>query len=375
MMKKKLITVFSIVIFFSLAFTMAVLSAEQADTVALTAYKTTGTIVLDGSASESFWTDADDLIQSDIGGSGVNISIKAANNGTHVFLYATWTDDTKDDTRKGWEYNGTDWLNLGGNEDRLDFLWTNGTNTPVCGHDGGTGYQFDVWHWKATRSAPAGWADDKYMNDVSGSDGGRHGDAKTAGGYKDNSVVKQAAAAAEITTKLGNTTDVSAFTNDDRPYWDSDGNVIAWSGGNNGTELTNFISGYNTTVPSGSRGDVLAASKHDGSAWHVEFMRALDTEHLVDDVKFETGETYTFYLAFHNNSGGGSHKIIGGSSSPTALTMEFSANAPPTSTTTTTTTTTTTATTTTPPPATPGFLAVFGIVGIGFIIVVRRIRK
>ncbi|MHA2224926.1 MAG: ethylbenzene dehydrogenase-related protein [Candidatus Hodarchaeales archaeon] len=350
-------TIWFVVIVAFLTFSIFLLTSNMgvpnADNT-LTAYKGSGSVTLDATATESFWDDAASLVLSDVGSSTVDITLLAKHDGTYLYVYANWTDATKSDTRKGWEYNGTHWSNVGGNEDRLNFAWSNDSLvSPVCGHNPGdsSGLLFDVWHWKATRTDPAGWADDKYWD---GS--GRHSDAKTAGGYKENSVVYQAADAAEITSKLGNSSSVSSFSNDDRPYWDASGNVIAWSNGVNSTTLSDTITGYKTDLPTGSRGDVNVASNHDGSAWHVEYKRKLDTGNLADDIAFEVGTSYTFYVSFHDNSGDNNHEVFGGSSM-TALTLDVSSATGPSA------------------GSTPGFLIFVVPLGILTYIAFRKTRK
>ncbi|MHA2271632.1 MAG: ethylbenzene dehydrogenase-related protein [Candidatus Hodarchaeales archaeon] len=289
--------------------------ANTTQSTTLTASKTTATITIDGSASETAWSNAGSLTLSDYG-TAYDVTVKALYDATYIYVYATWTDATINDTRKGWVYNGTAWTNVGGNEDRISFAFTNTSSSMVCGHDPTTGTAgellFDIWHWKATRTAPAGWADDKYWSydaTQAREDGGRFSDAKTSGGYKDNSVVKQAANATEITDKLGNSSAVSAFSDDDRPYWDNLGVEIVWVDGANSTAIGNSIVGYTTTKPVGSRGDVSAEATHDGAAWHVEFKRKLDTGNSADDIAFAEGDTIEFYLNMHDNSGGASHII------------------------------------------------------------------
>jgi hypothetical protein len=274
--------------------------------------------------AEAAWGDADSLVLSDVDGEGVDITLYALHDDTYVYMFASWNDATENNRRKGWVFNGATWTNLGEDEDRMNFAWSIGGEEIVCGHNaGGSGtgdMLFDIWHWKATRTAPAGWADDKFW-----AGDGRHGDAKSAGGYKDNSVVKQAADSAAITAALGNATDVSAFSDNDRPFWDATGAEISWTAGVNATPLTDFITGYTTELPTGSRGDVHTGYEYTGTGWNVEYRRALDTGNADDDVVFTVGSTATFYVSTHNNSTEGAHYIYPTASSPGALTLEFSA--------------------------------------------------
>lgn len=327
-----------------LAFVVTVLFASQSatavsDGITLTASNTTATITIDGDNMESVWNDAEALIIPSIEGSGIDVVLKALSDDTYIYVFAAWNDGVLDNSRKGWSYNGTHWENVGGNEDRIEFAWSLGADI-VCGHNPATADEmlFDVWHWKASRTAVGGWTDDKYWD---GS--GRHADDKTDGGYSDNSVVAQAENSSVITTALGNSTNVAAFSNDDRPFWDNNDDEITWISGVNSTAISNFVNGYKSVVPTGSRGDVLAQSVHNGTAWNVEFKRALDTGNTADDVAFSAGSSIPFYVAIHNNSGDASHYKAGGFTPST-----FQLSIPAASTTTTSTTTTTTTTSTTP---------------------------
>jgi len=361
-------------VLFVLAFVVTVLFASQSaiavsDGITLTASNTTATITIDGDDMESAWNNAESLIIPSIDGSGIDVVLKALSDDTYIYIFAAWNDGVIDNSRKGWSYNGTHWENVGGNEDRIEFAWSLGADM-ICGHNPGTAEEmlFDVWHWKASRTAVGGWTDDKYWD---GS--GRHGDDATAGGYSDNSVVAQAENSSVITTALGNSTDVAAFSNDDRPFWDNDGVEITWTGGVNSTAVSDFVNGYKSVVPTGSRGDVLTQSVHNGTAWNVEFKRALDTGNANDDVAFSAGSSIPFYVAVHNNSGDASHYKAGGFASTT-----FQLSIPAIVTTTTSTTTTTT----TEPSTTPTVLdqtlligaAVVGLLVVGIIVVFIKRR-
>jgi hypothetical protein len=359
--QRKLLSILAVLGFF-----ITVLFASQSviavsDGITLMAVTTTDTITIDGELMESAWDDAEALIIPSIDGSGINVVLKALADDTNIYIFAAWNDTTLDNARKGWSYNGTHWENVGGNEDRIEFAWGVGSDI-VCGHNPGTAdaMLFDVWHWKAARTDVGGWADDKYWD---GS--GRHADVKTAGGYSDNSVVAQAADSTAITTALGNSTNVAAFSDADRPFWDNIGVEIAWTAGVNATPVGDFINGYKSVLPTGSRGDVVAESVYNGTAWNVEFKRALDTGNSDDDVTFVAGSSTPFYLAVHNNSGDDNHYRAGGATPTT-----FQLSVPSVSTPTTTTTPSTTPTTpTTPPPGGLDQTLLIGAAIVGILVV------
>ncbi|MHA2365751.1 MAG: ethylbenzene dehydrogenase-related protein [Candidatus Hodarchaeales archaeon] len=319
MIKRKILSILLVTMFLV---STSMITQSAAEDYMLTAEKIDESIMLDGVADEEAWENAVAVEDSDVDSSGNSIMVKAIHDETHIYVYAEWTDNstTESNTRRAFDFNGTHWTNLRGSEDRMNFAWAVGDEAIVCGHNagksGGDTMLFDIWHWKATRTGPAGWADDKNWD---GS--GRHSDAKTAGGYKDNSVVAQAVDAAAITAALGNTSDVSAHSSDDRPFWKADGTAITWTAGTT-TDITSatVIPGYLTEIPTGSRGDVLTGSKYASGTWSVEFKRELDTNNT-DDIMFEEGKTYTFYMSFHDNSGDASHFVVGGS--PQAYELEI----------------------------------------------------
>ena len=103
-----------------------------------------------------------------------------------MYILGVWTDLTGDESlaKDQWEFDGTVWSQPGGrNEDRIALMfdintsdW--GTNGIGCsaychlgetpGHDGRmranfAGETLDMWHWKAARSNPMGFADDKHV--------------------------------------------------------------------------------------------------------------------------------------------------------------------------------------------------------------------
>ncbi|MFW9805303.1 MAG: ethylbenzene dehydrogenase-related protein [Candidatus Thorarchaeota archaeon] len=332
------------------------------DGITLSPTMTTETITIDGQMTESAWSGADVLIVPSIHDSGINVILSALIDDAYIYVFAAWNDSTEDNTRRAWSYNGTNWENVGGNEDRITLAWSSGASI-VCGHNPASAdaLLFDVWHWKASRTAPAGWADDKYWDGY-----GRQSDAKTAGGYSENSVVVQADNASAITTALGNSTNVAAYSNDDRPFWDNNGVEITWTNGINATPVGDFIDGYKTEIPTGSRGDLIAGSVHNGTAWNVEFRRALDTGNTDDDIAFSPGSTIPFYLAVHNNSGDAAHFVAGGFSSP----ITFQLNIPSSSPTTTPTSTTTPTTPTTLPAGIDSTLLIGVAVAVVLVLVV-----
>jgi hypothetical protein len=108
--------------------------------------------------------------------------VTSAPTGPADFTGSVWTDLTGDESlaKDQWAFDGTNW-SQSGNEDRIALMfdinasdWGAGGCSTYChlgetpGHDGrmrtnNVGETLDMWHWKAARSNPLGFADDKHV--------------------------------------------------------------------------------------------------------------------------------------------------------------------------------------------------------------------
>jgi hypothetical protein len=114
--------------------------------------------------------------------SAAPVALQAAYDTKNVYILAVWTDLTGDESlaKDQWEFDGTSW-SQSGNEDRIALMfnitasdWGAAGCSAYChlgetpGHDGRmrtntAGETLDMWHWKAARSNPLGFADDKHV--------------------------------------------------------------------------------------------------------------------------------------------------------------------------------------------------------------------
>ncbi|MFQ5910377.1 MAG: ethylbenzene dehydrogenase-related protein, partial [Thermoplasmata archaeon] len=244
---------------------------------------------VDGDGTDAVWADATALT---VTPGSTDIDIKSVYTATDIYFLATWSDATESDAKGQWSFNSTSsaWEQAGSDEDRLSFVWNitatgfNDNGCTVLCHppDMRTdvdGELVDTWHWKATRTNPSGWLDDKYFNFT-----GRQADDATSGGYSSN-------------TQTLNYTDDPASSTDVPFYWEpgatgADAKSILQSeidGGEawnisevytNGTMIdwnatvvdnTTSIPGYYQSVPVGSRGDVAAAGTWSAATWTLEW--------------------------------------------------------------------------------------------------------
>ncbi len=227
-----------------------------------------------------------------------------------IRLTATWSDATKNDQRKRWIFDGTDWSQSSENEDRVAFIWdmqsddfaTTGLCTAMC-HPPDKMYtnagRVDTWQWKAARSNPAGYADDKYWDDGQGGTvSGRHGDPGQAP-YKDNVGASPPTSMAEGDPGVNANFlfEFPAETKESTAYA-----AGAWTSGD-------VLPGYVHLRGSGSNVDIHSTGVHDGTGWTVTYRRKLDTGDAGTDLAFAPGGTYSFQVALWNNSGDEAHNI------------------------------------------------------------------
>jgi len=142
-----------------LAFKTTFAAPAAADIVAL---KTNESITIDGRANEGFWSRIPGVeiplaASTAEGGKVTKLTVKAANNGTHIFLLTVWSDRTED---RVW-HRPADYP-TGPFEDRVAVLISIGAPamTSPCmkfGTNGAvTAGEADLWHWHAARDDPDG---------------------------------------------------------------------------------------------------------------------------------------------------------------------------------------------------------------------------
>lgn len=246
------------------------------------------------------------------------VEAKALYTPSDIYFLFRWPDKTKSLNRV-YVYKNGGWKKKKGSEDRFNLLWN--VNNSIKGfqekgckvachekkdEEGSMGTNGpseigDLWHWKAQRTNPAGYADDQHLVHELKQSGheltGRRSDKKSGGGYAKN--------------------------------WDKAKNrpLFTFARGKGGPILfkamakavgdaTSFKAGMVVPrevleKPGGSRGDVAAKGIWKKGKWTLELKRARNTGHD-DDIQFDDpGATYYFGLSVHNNSGEDNHATSG----------------------------------------------------------------
>lgn len=239
------------------------------------------------------------------------VTTKAIHTGDSIYFLFKWKDPTLSVTKGAWKYDGTKWVHQKGNEDRISLLFEidriNKFATKGCAvvchvpegapnaKDGKFGTtsaaeKGDLWHWKAARSDPAGFADDTWVTVISEKKGGRKSDAG-GGGDKKNMTEDKSKPMYQLAPgkKLGKNgvllaDDAVAITN--------------YSAFQPGDMLTYRM----PKMPAGSRSDIRAVSHYRNGSWTVMLSRKLDTGND-DDVAFNPRKSYSFAMALFDDSG------------------------------------------------------------------------
>jgi len=244
-------------------------------------------------------------------GKKANVTTQAVYTDQEIYFLFSWKDATRSVTKGAWVFDGQKWSHQKGNEDRISLLFEinriNNFATKGCAvtchvpqgatnaKDGKFGTtsdaeKGDLWHWKAARSDPAGFADDTYLTKISDKEGGRKSDAGKGGDTRnmtaDKSMPKYMLAAGKklaqndilLVSHAAEIKDYSVF----KP-----GDTVTYRMPN---------------MPEGSRADIKAQSRYANGSWTVMLYRQLDTGND-DDVAFDPRKKYNFAMALFDDSG------------------------------------------------------------------------
>jgi hypothetical protein len=235
----------------------------------------------------------------------VPVDVRAFYTDQDIFLRLSWEDATPDQAMLDWQYDGKKWQNTGKLEDGFGLLWDakgrfNDFSCSYACHIQNFGVNkasfrasnkmrmlqedawLDLWNWKAARTAPYGFADDRYLDSE-----GMHGD--TPGElFRENSKAL-----------LNNLVDVSPYSDGDSPVYDAERKPA-----DEGFHPPGSLApGYLVKRPTGARADVMAVSRHENGRWVVILRRALQTGDP-RDVVFVPGDEVgvAFGMALMDNS-------------------------------------------------------------------------
>lgn len=244
---------------------------------------------LDGSADDAAWASATPItvtltrpIEPNKGAT-TKATLRCVRTDREIYFLVEWDDPTQDVSHKSWVWNAQKNAYEEG-PDREDMFALAFEHTGEFNPDMLAGVEsvWDVWHWKAFRTNPQGYAMDKTH------------------GYMRSTPPTESKAKEHI-------------ARDGSPVWiarpEDAGDTVETKQpaptSHQGDRVPQYIPGK----PTGSAADVKAKGawrKVEGSAggrWTLELSRKLDTGNAGDDTAFEVGETYKMAVSAFDRTG------------------------------------------------------------------------
>ena len=229
--------------------------------------------VIDGQGTDKVWEAAKVLTTFD-SRAKISLEIKSVHTATDVFFLVSFPDRDESRRHRSWVWNkDLEMYDEGPDrEDVLVFKWKLNQSTADLSLASDQSYEADIWYWKAARTDPQGFADDKIQ---------RLSSYQTRDSHS-------------LTSKTGTPMylkregDVGGSAYKTNIYVDYRGDVVER---------------YSHRPPTGSRGDVRAKGEWREGRWTIEFARALVTGHG-DDVNFDDlGQLYGFGISRYEIAG------------------------------------------------------------------------
>jgi hypothetical protein len=320
MLKRKIVVMLLCVILLLLASFVNV-TAENSKN--LLSRKVESAPLIDGISGDAAWDEAKAVTTSN------GIQLKSVYLGDEVYFLAIWSDTTNSNTKKEWIFDDSEWDPESSNEDALSFNWNIDNSVANFNSDGCTvlchpplmktnsaSEEIDVWHWRAARSNPSGWVDDRWLDNT-----GRHDDNRDSGGLFDNKQTldfvddpedhddvplywepgatgEDASSITQSEIDLGEAKTITEIYTDGTMK-DEDGTTVP---------TNTQIPFYYQSKPTGSRGDIMAQGIWENGKWTLEFSRKLNTGYSHDIQFNDLMGSYRFGIALHDRSEGSSHK-------------------------------------------------------------------
>jgi len=273
----------------------------EAQPVRLTSFQVSEAPAVDGDGTDATWNHARALqvmahkVWPKPEPQGVPVVLESVHTDTHVYCLVRWKDETRDDAaHKPWVWSSSSGAYEEGpeREDMLALAFQH-TGSFIPDMLAGEPAVWDVWHWKATRTNPQGYAMDKTHR---------------------YTLEKPESKAKSYTARDGRAVWLS------RP--EDAGNTVERKQAAPEVRRDDRIPQYLPGTPSDSAADVRAKGTWAGGWWTLELARRLDTEHK-DDTPFDLELVYRMAVSVHDRTGdmdkaSGAIKLAFAPSLPTA---------------------------------------------------------
>lgn len=238
----------------------------------ITAGKVSEAPVIDGLDNEQLWQNAAQLVTRDPL-AGIDIYLKAVYTDKEIFFLVRFPDPDESRTHKSWQWDAKRNLyDLGKDrEDTFIFKW-NMESVPVdLSIYADNNYTADIWYWKANRTDPSGYADDK--------------------SHVFNSIASRYST--RVTSRTGKTRYLSRL---------EDNGTSAYKSKIQTVYKGDIMPRYENRKPTSSRADVRARGIWQDGWWTIELARALDTG-FEDDIQFSPSKRFEFGVSRYEIAG------------------------------------------------------------------------
>lgn len=229
---------------------------------------------IDGLSDDTVWQTAPSVTVLDYA-SQRPITVKSVHTNDEIFLLVQYPDAAPSETHKslGWDYGDEIYKQLNDREDLCVIKWSMVGNKVNLSLQRAEPHTADVWFWKAKRTNPIGYADDKY----------------------DLLTKTQSKQSNPISSQNNEILYLQRIPDEgEAPFKEQ--LVFEYQG--------DVISQYVYQTPTGSHADVKAKGLWDNGFWMIEFARKLNTGYQ-DDIAFIPGQTYLFGIGLYEITGAG----------------------------------------------------------------------
>ncbi len=229
--------------------------------------------VIDGKGGDKVWEKAKWTKTRDKV-ANIDISFKTVYNSENIAFLVKFPDETKNIAHKTliWNKNTKQYDISNKREDIFIFKWNIKSKKIDLTLTANNSYKADIWYWKANRTDPSGYADDKLQT---------------------YDLVKKKKSKAIFSKNgqlffLTRTGDKGKSAYKQELYFEYIKDEMAF---------------YTKREPKGSRADIKAKGSYENGEWTIEFLRKLDTTHSEDDLIFDTSKHYIFGVSRFEISG------------------------------------------------------------------------
>jgi hypothetical protein len=238
----------------------------------IVATKVASAPIIDGKGVDSVWSQATEYITYDKVAK-IPIALRSIYTDDKIFFLVSFPDSDESITHRSWVWDKSREIYRPGldREDVFVLKWNMELHPVDLSIRADDEYTADIWFWKACRTNPVGYADDKFQH------------------YSPERLLKSSKQISRTGKKmyLIRPGDSGEAAYQDHLYTEYKGNRIAK---------------YTNKIPHGSRADIKAKGVWSDGKWTIEFARALKTGNN-DDIQFDTSKSYLFGVSRYEIAG------------------------------------------------------------------------